>query len=53
MEFRNCKKNKDKGYDSLFVICDKALPICNAERLYKSREEDKHIRSIATLDTIK
>lgn len=43
--FAIAKRMKDKGYDSLFVICDKALPICNAERLYKSREEDKHICS--------
>ncbi len=43
--FAVAKKMKDQGYDSLFVICDKALPICHAERLYKSREEDKHICS--------
>jgi hypothetical protein len=41
--FAIAKKMKEKGYDSLFVVCDKVLPICHAERLYKTREEDKHI----------
>lgn len=34
-----------KGYRSIFIICDKFLPICTNERLYKTREEDAHICS--------
>ena len=43
--FAIAKRLKSKGYDSLFVICDKTLPICNAERIHKTREEDKFICS--------
>lgn len=32
-----------KGYRSIFIICDKFLPICTNERLYKTRKEDAHI----------
>jgi hypothetical protein len=32
-----------KGYRSIFIICDKFLPICTNERLFKTREEDAHI----------
>lgn len=32
-----------KGYRTIFIICDKFLPICTNERLFKTREEDTHI----------
>lgn len=32
-----------KGYQSVFLICDKSLPICNNERILKTRQEDKHL----------
>jgi hypothetical protein len=34
-----------KGYRSIFIICDKFLPICTNERIFKTREEDAHICS--------
>lgn len=34
-----------KGYQSVFLICDKSLPICNNERNLKTRKEDKHLCS--------
>lgn len=32
-----------KGYRSIFIICDKFLPICTNERIFKTKDEDTHI----------
>jgi hypothetical protein len=32
---------RDKGYRTVFLICDKSLPVCNNERIFKTRNEDK------------
>ena len=32
-----------KGYRCVYVVCDKAVPICNSERLNKTRETDPYL----------
>ena len=34
-----------KGYHAIFLVCDKYLPLCNNERIGKTKEEDKTICS--------
>lgn len=32
-----------KGYRCVYLVCDKAVPICNSERLNKTRETDPYL----------
>ncbi len=34
-----------KGYHAIFLVCDKYLPLCNNERIGKTKEEDSTICS--------
>jgi hypothetical protein len=40
------KRLQRKGYQAIFLVCDKSLPICNNERINKTRIEDKHLCKI-------
>lgn len=43
LNFMITHRLQKKGYQSVFLICDKSLPICNNERILKTRQEDKHL----------
>lgn len=32
-----------KGYRSVYLVCDKAIPICNNERVHKTRQTDPYL----------
>ena len=43
LNFMIIHRMQKKGYQSVFLICDKSLPICNNERIFKTRNEDTHL----------
>jgi len=45
LNFLITKRLQKRGYQSIFLICDKSLPICNNERINKTREDDKFLCS--------
>jgi len=32
-----------KGYRCVYMVCDKAVPVCNSERAHKTRESDSYL----------